>query len=265
MLDQTVIFAFLLTLFAGGATAIGGLVAYFTRTTNKKLLAAGLGFSAGVLIYVSFVDILGKAYEAISVTQPENAALFTTFAFFAGVILIAVIDRAVPTLENPHEIHTVEEMDKPQKRQLYRLGILSGIAIAIHNFPEGLATFMAALSDPQIGIAIAVAIAIHNIPEGISISVPMFYATGSRKKALLWSSLSGLAEPIGAVLGFMFLMQFFSDTMMGLLFGLIAGIMVFIALDELLPAAQTYGYKHLSIYALVAGMAVMAISLLLLA
>lgn len=254
------IFAFLLTLFAGLATAVGGLIAYFTRTTNKKVLSIGLGLSAGVLIFVSFVEILPKSQEMLVGTS--NPELIAIVAFFVGILVIAIIDKLVPAAENPHEIHLVEEMQK--RKILLRLGILSGVAITIHNIPEGLATFMATIADPQMGIAIAIAIAIHNIPEGISISIPLYYATQSRKKALLYSSLSGLAEPLGALIGWIFLIQFFSDALLGVLFGVIAGIMVFISLDELLPAAQKYGENHLAIYGLIAGMMIMAISILLL-
>ncbi len=169
--------------------------------------------------------------------------------------------------ENPHEPHRVEDLcdahcdDK--KRKLLRMGIFSAIAIAVHNFPEGLATFTAALKEPAIGISIAIAVAIHNIPEGIAVSVPVYHATGSKKKAFAFSFLSGLAEPAGALIGFLLLMPFFSETLFGLLFAAVAGIMVFISLDELLPAAREYGKHHLAIYGLVSGMMVMAASLIL--
>lgn len=188
-------------------------------------------------------------------------------AFFSGILLIALIDRLVPSFENPHEMHEVEEMEDTSKasrfNKLYRVGIFAALAIAIHNFPEGLATFTAAITDSKIGVPIAIAIAIHNIPEGISVSIPIFYATGNRRKAFHLSFLSGLSEPIGAAIGYLLLKPLFSDTLFGLLFGGIAGIMVFISLDELLPAAQQYAEHHLSIYGLIAGMAVMAFSLLL--
>lgn len=143
------------------------------------------------------------------------------------------------------------------------MGGFTALAIGIHNFPEGLATFTAAMSDPNLGIAIAVAIAIHNIPEGIAVSVPVFYATGNKKKAFTLSFLSGLSEPIGAIIGYLLLMQFMSPLVFGIVFAAVAGIMVFISIDELLPAAQEYGEHHLSIYGLVGGMGVMALSLLM--
>jgi ZIP family zinc transporter len=190
----------------------------------------------------------------------------TVLSFFGGVFLIAIIDKLVPAFENPHEIHNVEELAKKpsfDSDNLFRMGIFAALAIGIHNFPEGLATFAAALHDPTIGIPIAVAIAIHNVPEGIAVSVPIFYATGNRKKAFAYSFLSGLAEPVGALIGYLIFFSFFSNTIFGILFASVAGIMVFISLDELLPAAQKYGEHHLSIYGLIAGMVVMAVSLLL--
>jgi len=182
------------------------------------------------------------------------------------MLLIAVIDKVVPTSENPHEIHTVEEMDgksESHKANLMRMGLFTALAVGIHNFPEGLATFTAALSDPQLGIPIAIAIAIHNVPEGIAIAVPVFYATNSKKKAFRLSFLSGLAEPVGALVGYLLLYKFFNDVVLGFVFAGVAGIMVYISLDELLPSAREYGEHHLSIYGLIAGMAIMALSLLL--
>jgi ZIP family zinc transporter len=144
-----------------------------------------------------------------------------------------------------------------------RMGMLTALAITIHNFPEGLATFTSSVKDPSLGIAIAVAVAIHNIPEGIAVSIPVYYATGDKKKAFRLSFLSGLSEPLGALIGYLILFRFFNDVVFGVLFAMVAGIMVFISLDELLPTAREYGEAHLSIYGLIAGMLVMAVSLLL--
>lgn len=261
--------AFALTLVAGLSTGIGSALAFFAKRTNTKLLSVALGFSAGVMIYVSFVEMFAAANEALIKEMGETEGSWATVgAFFGGIMLIGLVDKFVPSMENPHEIHKIEEMDDKDQgekyRKLLRLGMFSALAIAIHNFPEGLATFAAALKDPSVGIPIAVAIAIHNIPEGIAVSIPIFYATGSRKKAFFYSFLSGLAEPLGAVIGYLLLMSFFSDTVFGILFSMVAGIMVFISLDELLPAAHQYGEHHLSIYGLIAGMGIMAVSLLLL-
>lgn len=259
--------AFGLTLFAGLSTGIGSAIAFFAKKTNTKFLSVSLGFSAGVMIYVSMVEIFFKARETLSASLGARPGyLVTIVAFFGGMFFIGLIDKLIPASTNPHESRKIEDLeniieDKSQK--LMRMGTFTALAIAIHNFPEGLATFTAALKDPSLGIAIALAIAIHNIPEGIAVSVPIFYATGDKKKAFKWSFLSGLAEPLGAVIGYLILMPFLNDVVFGILFASVAGIMVFISIDELLPAAREYGEAHLSIYGMVAGMLVMAISLLL--
>jgi ZIP family zinc transporter len=263
-----VFFAFGLTLLAGLATGVGSGLAFFAKQTNTRFLAVSLGFSAGVMIYVSMIEIFFKARQSLAGLIGEPSAYrMTTFAFFGGLLLIAVIDRLVPSYENPHEIRDVadigEEDAVQDKNGLLRMGLFSALAIGIHNFPEGLATFTTALRDPTLGVSIAVAIAIHNIPEGIAVAVPVYYATGSRKKAFVLSFLSGLSEPVGAAVGYLILLPFFSDLVYGMLFASVAGIMVFISIDELLPSAEKYGRHHLSIYGLVSGMAVMAASLIL--
>lgn len=266
---STVLIAFGLTLFAGLATGIGSAIAFFSKRTNTSFLSVALGFSAGVMIYVSFVEIFFKA--RVSLMEEMGSEIMGTWAtvlsFFLGILVIALIDKLVPSFENPHEVRRVEEMDQIKEakkfRRLYRMGLFTALAIAIHNFPEGLATFASALKDTSIGIPIAIAIAIHNVPEGIAVSIPIYYATGSRKKAFFYSFLSGLSEPIGALLGFFIFYWFFNDLIFGILFAAVAGIMVFISLDELLPTAREFGKHHLSIYGLIAGMGVMALSLLL--
>ncbi len=265
MPDSNVLFAFGMVLMAGLSTGIGSLIAFFAKTTNKNFLAISLGFSAGVMIYVSLVEIFQKANIALTAVYGEGKGyMVTTISFFGGMAVIALIDKFIPSYENPHEMHEVKEMSPEQKdRHLLRMGMFSALAIGIHNFPEGLATFTGALKDPALGLAIAVAISIHNIPEGIAVSVPVYYATGSKKKAFWYSFLSGVSEPIGALIGYFFLMQFFSDKLFGILFAGVAGIMVFISLDELLPTAEKYGKHHLCIYGVISGMIVMAISLVL--
>ena len=267
-MEENVLFAFGLTIFAGLSTGIGSLIAFMTKTTNRKFLSVALGFSAGVMIYVSMVEILVKAKDAFIQSMGLKAGTWmTAVAFFTGMFFIAIIDKLIPSEENPHEIRFIEEMDRngqtADQLKLLRMGVFVALALAIHNFPEGLATFMAGLQDPSIAIPVAVAIAIHNIPEGISVSVPIYFATGDRKKAFIYSFLSGLAEPVGALVGYLIFRQFMNDMVFGFLFAAVAGIMVFISLDELLPAAQEYGEHHLSIYGLVGGMMVMALSLLL--
>jgi len=266
MLEGNVLFAFALTLFAGLSTGIGSALAFYSKKTNEKFLSAALGFSAGVMIYVSFMEIVPKALASLEeVYGYTKGYIYTTLAFFAGILIIGVIDKLVPESENPHEIHSPDEMTKEQirEKELLRMGMFSALAIAIHNFPEGIATFMGALSDPALGVSIAVAIAIHNIPEGIAVSVPIYYATGDKKKAFTYSFLSGLSEPIGAIIGYFILRSFINDAMFGVVFASVAGIMVYISLDELLPTAEKYGEHHIAITGLIAGMAVMATSLVL--
>lgn len=268
MQTELILTAFGLTLFAGLSTGIGSLLAFFAKKTNTSFLSVALGFSAGVMIYVSMIDIFIKAQDSlITAYGAKKGQWLTVLAFFAGMLLIAVIDRLIPSSDNPHEVKRIEKMDEEnlagKQSKLARMGLLSALAIAIHNFPEGIATFAATLKDPKLGIAIAIAVAIHNIPEGIAVSIPVYYATGSRKKAFCLSFLSGLSEPVGAAIGYLILMPFVNDAALGILFAAVAGIMVFISLDELLPTSREYGKAHLSIYGLVAGMMVMAVSLLL--
>ncbi|MBC8442170.1 MAG: zinc transporter ZupT [Deltaproteobacteria bacterium] len=268
MISDSVLFAFGLTIFAGLATGVGSAMAFFAKKTNTKFLSIALGFSAGVMIYVSFIEIFVKARAALEAALGSTIGYWwTTLAFFGGVFLIAAIDKLVPSFENPHEVRGVEDINEEagKKKALLRMGMLSALAIAIHNFPEGLATFTSALADPTLGISIAVAIAIHNIPEGIAVSVPLYYATGSKKKAFFYSFASGLSEPVGALVGYGLFYKYFNDITFGVLFAGVAGIMVFISIDELLPTAEKYGEHHLAIYGLIAGMLVMAFSLLLFA
>lgn len=295
---NSVLIAFGLTMFAGLSTGIGSMIAWMCKKTNTRFLSIALGFSAGVMIYVSFVEIFAEAKTLLTDSLGETGGSWVTVGgFFAGILIIALIDKLVPAADNPHEMRLVESMNedtpecprgnKGRKKnggcqagnwhlnkaqckithkhhgKLMRLGLFTAIAIAIHNFPEGIATFVAALKDPSLGITIAVAIAIHNIPEGIAVSVPVFYATGDRRKAFRWSLLSGLSEPLGALVGYLVLSTVLNDVVFGILFAAVAGIMVFISLDELLPTAREYGEPHLSIYGLVGGMGVMAVSLLL--
>lgn len=260
---SNLILAFGLTLFAGLSTGIGSLMSFLSKEFNKKFLAGALGFSAGVMIYVSFVEIFFKAKDSLTQVYGVRVGyIYTTLAFFGGIALIAVIDKLVPSFENPHEIIHAGDIKK-KDHKLIRMGLFSALAIAIHNFPEGLATFIAAINDPALGISIAVAIAIHNIPEGIAVSAPIYYATKSRRKAFLLSFMSGLAEPVGALIGYFLLKNFLNDASFGFIFSSVAGIMVYISLDELLPTAEEYGEHHIAIYGLISGMAVMALSLML--
>jgi ZIP family zinc transporter len=260
------LFAFLLTLFAGLATTLGALIVFNKHTTSKKFLSFALGLSAGVMIYVSFVEIIPEASSAMNeyYGAGKKADAMTVLFFFVGIAIIAIIDRLIPSEENPHEIHSPEEIgETSQKKYLGRVGIMTALAIAIHNFPEGMATFMSAIEDPKLGVAIAFAIAIHNVPEGIAVAIPVFQSTGSKKKAIMWSFFSGLAEPLGALVCYLVLLPFLTPMVLGAMFAIVAGIMVFISLDELLPAAEKWGEHHTSIMGVILGMVIMAVSLLL--
>lgn len=266
MLNDHVLLAFGLTVFAGLSTGVGSLMAFFSKKFSPRFLCATLGFSAGVMVYVSFVEIFVKARVALSAAMGDKTGYWlTVLAFFAGIAIVALIDALVPSFENPHELKHIDQADysEQDKRKLLRMGMFSALAIALHNFPEGLGTFMSALQDPKLGISIAIAMAIHNIPEGIAVSVPIYFATKSRGKAFWLSLGSGLSEPIGALLGYVVLRAFFNDLTFGLVFAAVAGIMVYISLDELLPTAEEYGHHHLVIGGVIGGMAVMALSLLL--
>ena len=260
---QEVLFAFFLTTIAGLSTGIGSLIALIAKKTNTNFLSISLGFSAGIMIYVSFMEMMPEALQNLgSIYGEKQGTLFLIIAFFAGIAIINLIDFMIPQSINPHEVQGVEDMDD-KTLQMKRTGIVVALSIAIHNFPEGIATFTSALTSLDVAIPITIAIAIHNIPEGIAVAVPIYHATRSRKKAFWYSFLSGLSEPAGALLAYLFLMHYWTPAINGIVLAAVSGIMVFISLDELLPSAERYGKHHLSIIGLVAGMFVMAISLFL--
>lgn len=257
--------AFGLTAFAGLATGIGSVAALFARRTNTAFLATSLGFSAGVMIYISFVELLRSAEELLIQARGEDDGQWIALlSFFGGVALIAIIDFVVPTEENPHDASLIEDLRSQRAAPLKRAGVLTALAIGLHNFPEGLATFVAALDDPTVGTAIAIAIALHNIPEGISVAIPIYFATGSRKKAFWYSFCSGLSEPLGAALGYLAIGPYLTDAVLGVVEAMVAGVMVFISLDQLIPNAKRYEQGHQSVYGLIGGMVVISITLLLL-
>ena len=266
----TVFTALLLTLVAGMSTGIGGLLSMFHRQSSSRFLCTSLGFSAGVMVYLSFLEILPEATHFLSVSLSDTAAeVQSVIMFFVGVAIVALIDRFVPSRDNPHEIPNVLNMVDREgsndiDHHLMRTGVFSAIAITIHNIPEGLATFTSFIAEPQIGISIAIAIAIHNIPEGIAVAVPIYFATGKRGKALTIAVLAGLSEMVGALIGLILLRFSGTDLMVGYVLAATAGIMVYISFDELLPTAERYGEHHLAIYGVLAGMGVMAFSLILL-
>ncbi|MBS4235891.1 zinc transporter ZupT [Campylobacter vulpis] len=278
-----VIVAFALTAFAGFSTIIGAIMAFFTKKDDLRILSFGLGFSSGVMIYISFMEILPHSIVSMQ-EHHKNGELLALACFFGGILLSLIIDRLIPKDVNPHEprndLSELKICPLPKNnektphfhpgepiintRTLKRTGIFTAIAIAIHNFPEGFAIFYASLENISFGIAIAIAIAIHNIPEGLAVSLPLYHATNDKKKAFIYSALSGFAEPLGALIGYLILLPFIGELALAVSFALVAGIMVFISLDELLPAAKTYDKAHDSLYGLIIGMGVMALSLYLL-
>ena len=253
-MDVPIGLALLLSFLAGAATAVGGLLAFVIKKENLSALSIGLGLSAGVMIYVSFMELLPQAQAALR--EPGESAWISTGLFFAGILIAWGIDYFLPS--HHVETHTFDPADK-----LKRLGFFTAMVLAVHNLPEGLATFMAALKSPALGLSVGTAVALHNIPEGIAVALPVFHATGSRQKAFWYSAFSGLAEPVGALVGFLLLRRFLHQAVYGVLFAVIAGIMVYVALDELLPTAHEYGEGHHVIWGVIGGMAVMAVSLLL--
>lgn len=284
---EQIFIAMLLTLFAGFSTAIGSIIAFFSRKDDLRVLSLGLGFSAGVMIYISFMEILPTALKDFKNYYNSHwAELLGMACFFGGILISLLIDKLIPEDVNPHEpkedlselkicplpqkgqnppkFHPGEKLHQINTKALKRTGIFTALAIAIHNFPEGFATFISSLDNLTLGIAIAIAVAIHNIPEGLAVSLPIYHATGDKKKAFIYSALSGFAEPLDAFVGALILLPFIGDLTLAISFAVIAGIMVFISLDELLPAAKTYDKAHDSLYGLIAGMMIMALSLNLL-
>jgi len=272
MTQNSVLLAACLTLFAGLTTTLGGAIVFYTKRTNTKFLAIALGFSAGVMIYVSMLEIMSKAKNILIEAFGDKAGNWATvLAFFGGMLFIAVIDKFIPSIEeSPGTRQIIAHTQKSDStgagsdnRKLLRMGLFTALAIGIHNFPEGMITFFSTLQNPVMGFSIAAAIAIHNIPEGIAVAAPIYFATGSRRQAFLWTFFSGIAELVGALAGYLALVSFLSSAIYGIIFAAVAGIMFYISFDQLLPAAREYGGHHLSVLGLVSGMALMALGLLL--
>ncbi len=261
MMDNNVLNAILLSFLAGMSTVIGGLIAFIVKKKDYWFLSLCLGFSAGVMLYVSFMEILPDAEKLLFASHNKlYASIIFLSSFLFGILITALIDKFIPD-------HLDADIIKNEVNQLTRfkkVGLLVTLAVAIHNFPEGLATFMSALNNPTWGISIAIAIALHNIPEGISISLPVYYATNSKRKALFYSFVSGITEPLGAIIGFIFLRSFLNNTFFGIIMAFVAGIMIYIALDELIPLSKEYSNDHYSILGVVIGMFIMAITLIIL-
>ena len=266
MMSQELLVGGGLSLLAGLSTGIGAAVALFLRRTDTKVLTFALGSSAGVMVYISFMELMPTAANML---EGHAAAKWITIAaFFGGMLMAALIDRLIPEDENPHEVHDLSVMDTIHKTgqfsgntQVRRSAFLFAAAIAIHNFPEGIATVAAAFDNMEIAASVALAVAIHNVPEGIAVAVPLLYGTGQRGKAFRLATLTGLAEPLGALVCMLVLLPFLSPVVLSILFAGVAGIMVYISFDELLPMAERWGHHHISIYGVTAGMLIMALML----
>lgn len=259
LFTSPVLIAFGICFAAAFATMLGWFSIFKARESDARLLAFGLAFAGGAMVYISLVEIFWKSFQSFSDVLPEKEAYTSaTVAFFGGVVLLVVIDRLIP---NPHNKLTTPHDES--KSYLKRVGLLAAMAITVHNFPEGMATFFATLEDPVVGASLAFAIAIHNIPEGVSIAIPVYYATGDKRLAFFACLLSAVAEPIGALLGYLVLAPFLNPYVFGSVFGVIAGAMVFLSMDELLPTAKRYSSGHDAVYGMVVGMVVIALSLIL--
>lgn len=261
-MELNIVYGLIISIVAGLATSIGSILAFFFGSRGNRFLSFGLGFSAGVMVYVSLVEIIPKSNEI-------SGKFFTFLAFLAGILIAAFIDRIIPDTQNPHEARKVQDIKDLKfgvkldvNKKLLRTGLFTAFAITLHNFPEGFATFLAASTDLKLGLTIAFAVAIHNIPEGISVSVPIYNATQDKKKAFIYSGLSGLAEPVGAIIGFLILYPFINQNILGIIMASVAGIMIYISFDELLPTAREYGEGHTEILGVITGMVLMAISLI---
>ncbi|OSI18077.1 zinc transporter ZupT [Neisseria dentiae] len=260
---QNLTVAFGITLAAGLATVLGSVLVFLSKTPNPRMLSFGLAFAGGAMVYVSLTEIFSKSQQAFTATYGQSIGFAAaTFAFLAGLGAVALIDRLVPNPHDTLDAHDPEFHEK-SRHHIARVGLMTAFAITAHNFPEGLATFFATLENPAVGTPLALAIAVHNIPEGISIAAPVYFATRNKALTVAACLVSGLAEPLGALLGYFVLKPFLSDAVFGAIFGLIAGVMVFLALDELLPAAKRYSDGHETVYGLTSGMAVIALSLVL--
>lgn len=254
MFNDPAVRALTFSFLAGMSTLLGAVIIFFTKKKSEKLVTISLGFAGGVMISVSFTDLLPNANHLLTEYGGHKFGIIAEVVFLiGGVILAALLDKFVP--------HEAEEHGDGKKHEnLFRVGFVSTMAIGLHNFPEGIATFMAGYENLTLGISIAVAIAMHNIPEGISVAMPIFFATGSRLKALKYTFLSGIAEPLGAFLAFLVLKPYINDFTLGIIFALISGIMLYIAIEELLPSSRQYGFTKESLTAVFMGIALMPLS-----
>ena len=274
---ENILLAFLLALLAGASTCVGAVIAFFGKKDDTRMLSLGLGFSAGVMVYIAFMELLPGSIKEFEKSF-EHGEFIALLVFFISMLCCVFIDKIVPSDVNPHEIKEQNEYEElkfclisereihiqknhGKKAVLRRTGIFTALAIGVHNFPEGFATFASSLESLQLGLVIAAAVAIHNIPEGVAVSLPIYHATGEKKKAFIYSLLSGLAEPVGALFGALLILPFFGTLSLAFSFAFVSAVMIFISFDELFPVAKNYAHGHECLYGLIFGMAIMAFSL----
>lgn len=262
MLLRPQTFAILLSILAGTSTGIGGLLVILFKKTNTRLLSVILGFSAGIMLYISFIEIYPEAQNTLlGIHDERKAKILTAMSFFLGMTLMAFINKLIPEPSYPR-FYSKGSKKFHVNSKLLRTGFMTALAVSIHNFPEGVATFISGVKDTNLGLSMALAIAIHNIPEGVAIAAPVYHSTQSKAKALLFSFFSGLSEPLGAIVALLILGPLMTVSLSGIIFGAVAGVMVYISLDELLPTAREYGEQHLSFLGLMLGMATMALNII---
>ena len=262
-LPQNFVPAMLMTLFAGLTTAVGGAIAFMVKKDNLRALSVGLGFSAGVMIFLSFTDIIPEASELLSVNFPNMYEWLVFLGFITGIVVAILIDYFLPDHVDPDEL---ADPDAPclHHHKIKRAGLLTAIAICVHNFPEGMATFLTTTQNLTLGISVGLAIAIHNIPEGIAVALPIYHVTGKKRYAMLYAALSGITEPIGALIGMVLFSLFLPQILVGILLSAVAGIMIYLSFDTLLPLSREYGNWHLSMIGIVTGILFIWTSLILL-
>ena len=259
---KSYIFPLLLTLFSGMSTLLGGFITFFVKRNNLKALSIGLGFSAGVMVYISLNELVAESATMLGAFYGLQLSKTLAFVGFSlGIVIAILIDYFIPDHIEDDFLNTSK---KSQRQKVRRAGLITALAVTLHNFPEGIATFLVASQDIMLGVPVAIAIAIHNIPEGIAIALPIFHSTGKKRLAILYSFLSGISEPIGGLIGVLFLKTIMPEQAIGIMTAAVAGIMVYISFDTLLPLAREYGENHHVMIGIVSGMLVMSLGLIFL-
>lgn len=255
MIDYKSLFPLVLSFLAGLSTVLGAFIVFFSKSNNKRLITFALAFSAGVMVTISFTDLYPSACDALVKYKGHiSGILYSLLFMITGIIIAALISHIIPSSRNEKS----EALNS--SNSLYRVGFVTMIALMLHNFPEGIATFISGYEDKSLGIYIAIAISLHNIPEGISIAMPIYYSTNSKVKAFKYTLLSGIAEPLGALAAFLLLKPFINEIILGICFAIVSGIMLYIAFEELIPESRSYGYNFIYLLSLVLGICIIPLS-----